>query len=244
MPAYRELPSIPKRLYTIGDIHGCQRETALLLDFLTSKEKLSQEDQIIFIGDYIDRGPDSKGVIELLLQFRKSFPKTIFLKGNHEDMLLAYLGFEGSMGEVYLLNGGGEMLTSYGVPEESKAADLFMAMPETHRDFFKDLDRYVVVDKYAFAHAGLDPLRSLHSQVDEDLFWIRDEFINNIHHFDKTILFGHTPFEDVVFHLPYKIGIDTGLVFGNKLTCVELVEQKLLQISRGAAEVKDSKFPG
>jgi serine/threonine protein phosphatase 1 len=87
-------------------------------------------------------------------------------------------------------------------------------------------------------HAGLNPLRDVRSQLNEDIFWIRDEFIQNIHNFGRIVVFGHTPYEDVLVHPPYKIGIDTGLVYGNLLSVVELTKQSVLQIKRGTTEVK------
>ena len=243
MPDYRVLDQIKGRLYAVGDIHGCLSEAALLLDYLENSEKLTVEDGVIFIGDYVDRGSESKGVLDRLIEFRTRFPQSIFLKGNHEDMLLSYLGVGGQLAEMWLHNGGGDTIASYGVGKDAPAADLFMAMPESHREFLQSLDRYVVSEHVVFAHAGLDPLRSLHTQIDDDLFWIRDVFIQNIHHFDKVVFFGHTPFQEVVFHLPYKVGIDTGLVFGNKLSCVEIVGRKILQVGRGKQEVQVSGFP-
>ena len=95
-----------ERVFVIGDLHGCVKEPEILLRHLESSEGLKESDLVIFLGDYIDRGPDSKGVIDLMLDFRTRFPKTRFLKGNHEDMLLHYLGRRGRHGEVYLENGG------------------------------------------------------------------------------------------------------------------------------------------
>ena len=91
-------------------------------------------------------------------------------------------------------------------------------------------------------HAGLNPLRELKAQNDRDVFWIRDEFIANIHQFNHLIVFGHTPHQEVLVHLPYKVGIDTGLVFGNKLTCLEVLSGKTYQIARGKKEVISSKI--
>lgn len=84
-----------ERVFAIGDVHGCAQEISVLLEFLVKKQNLSQKDAVIFLGDYIDRGPDTRGVIDLLVNFQNDFPKTKFLRGNHEDMLMDFFGFGG-----------------------------------------------------------------------------------------------------------------------------------------------------
>ncbi len=243
MPEFFELPGDIERLYAIGDIHGCAAELELLLSHLRNSEKLTKNDCVIFIGDYIDRGPSSKEVVSKLIDFKKEFERAVFLKGNHEDMLLSYLGYPGRAGDVYMVNGGETTLESYGVSATDLLDKIKETIGEEHMKFYLQLQRYAVGEEYVFVHAGLDPLRALSAQIDDDLFWIRDEFILNIHHFDKTVVFGHTPYEEIIFHRPFKIGIDTGLVFGNKLSCVELRDKRVLQVSRGAQQVAEGVFP-
>ena len=239
---YREIIDLPGRTFLVGDLHGCLEELNVLLDHLTGVEKLNKDDTIVFIGDYIDRGPDGRGVVQRLLDFEKQYPRALFLKGNHEDMLLSYLA-GGPHKDIYLPNGGIDTLFSYGLQRGSTAEELVSAMPSDHRDFFERLHRYIVTPRFVFVHAGLDPLRALQQQADEYLFWIRDEFIRNIHHFGKVVVFGHTPFQDVLFHLPYKIGIDTGAVYHNKLSCIEVRDGRILQVKRGSLSVAVSNFP-
>lgn len=241
MTKYKELTEMPRRLYAIGDIHGCPDELEFLLEYLRNTDNIDDQDQVIFIGDYIDRGPASKSVIECLLRFQKLQPKTLFLRGNHEDMLLGFLGYEGR-GAAYLANGGEVFFESYGIKSFSNGQEARDLIPAAHLSFLLNLERYIISESHVFAHAGLDPLRDLHSQLDKDLFWIRDSFINNIHNFNKTVVFGHTPFEDVVFHLPYKIGIDTGLVYGNFLTCIDATSEQVLQIKAGSNKVEVFDF--
>jgi serine/threonine protein phosphatase 1 len=100
----------------------------------------------------------------------------------------------------------------------------------------------VQVGEFVFVHAGVSPARSFDDQSEEDLMWIRQEFVQSEHNLGKTVVFGHTPFEDVLLNLPYKIGIDTGLVYGNKLSAVELVHGELLQIDRGDSSVRVSSL--
>lgn len=233
----RVLTKEAPRTFAIGDIHGCLQELIVLIDYLKTEEGLCAEDRIIFIGDYIDRGPDSKGVIDFLLALKDEYPRTIFLKGNHEDMLLGFLELGGAMGEVYMLNGGDTFFESYGIDPMKPLSTLQKQLPKEHLDFFTSLDRYVVTDSHVFVHAGLNPLRDIYNQVDEETVWIRNDFIHNVHTFEKTVVFGHTPYHEVFFDFPYKIGIDTGLVYGNKLTCIEFTSNTVYQVLAGAGEL-------
>lgn len=232
-----------RQIFVIGDIHGCADELEVCLEWLDAKAGLKGEDVVVCIGDYVDRGPDSCSVIDQLLRFKSSHAHTFFLKGNHEEMMLSFLGLGGSGGRLFLANGGEETLLSYGLPLEPEAA--LQGLPPAHRDFLQSLERMVLLDDFALVHAGVDPLRELGSQVDDDLFWIRDTFINNVHHFGLTVVFGHTPFEDVFLQLPYKLGVDTGVVYGNKLSVVELKSLRCAQVKAGARKVKEHRLkPG
>ena len=231
-----------ERVYVIGDLHGCCEEPEFLLDHLEESEGLSDSDLVVFLGDYIDRGPDSKSVVDLMLSFKKKYRNSRFLKGNHEDMLLDFLGFGGRLGEAFLYNGGLETIQSYGISVFAPPGEMVDAIPPAHFRFYCELESLLIVDHFIFVHAGLHPGRALNKQLDSDLYWIRDEFINVPHEFEHTVIFGHTPHQDIFAHLPYKIGIDTGLVFGNKLTCLELTEGKVFQITRGSEDVQVGKI--
>jgi serine/threonine protein phosphatase 1 len=231
-----------ERVFVIGDIHGCAEELQYLLDYLREKVKLSSSDLIVFLGDYIDRGPNSREVIDLLVNFKNDFPVTRFLKGNHEDMLMDFLGFGGNLGHAFLYNGGLETIQSYGISVFSPPDEMMRLLPETHFQFFSSLDSIVEVQDYYLVHAGLNPEFSLDEQSGEDLFWIRESFLDASHTFGKTIVFGHTPHRDVFDHRPYKIGLDTGLVFGNKLTCLELLSGSCYEVHRGEKEVCTSNL--
>ena len=247
MSAPRVFQSMPRRLYAVGDLHGCADELAVLLEHLRTKAMVNEDDAIVFVGDYIDRGPASSRVVDLLLEFQRSFPEAYFLRGNHEDMLLSFLGHPGSNGRIYLENGGRETAQSYGINAPKgvpiSVDQLQQVMPPRHLAFFLNLESYLVFPHIVIAHAGLNPERDLMTQVGDDLFWIRDPFIQNIHRFEKIVVFGHTPYEDIFFNLPYKIGIDTGLVYGNMLTCVELMHGHIFQVKRNAAVVDVTTFP-
>lgn len=223
------------RSYVIGDIHGCADELASLLESIP----LEPSDRLVFLGDYIDRGPDSYGVISYLIEWqRKGEPELIFLKGNHEDMFLSYIGLAGSYGNMFLFNGGGATLASYGISSQTvPPQEILPLIPRDHLFFLQELKPFLLMKPYLCVHAGIHPLKPLSQQSEEEMFWIRDEFILNPHPLPYTVLFGHTPQREVLFHLPYKIGLDTGLVYGNMLSCLEVHEKSLYQIVRGGKTV-------
>ncbi len=243
MRPFRVIDPPAGRIYAIGDIHGCLREISAVIEFLKKERKLSAEDLVVFMGDYIDRGRDTRGVISLLIDFQKEYSQTVFLRGNHEDMFLNFLGFEGSQGAVFLVNGGAATLKSYGISSSTPPAEIVNDMPNAHLAFLLGLDSYVQVGEYVFAHAGIHPLKPLEEQSGMDLFWIRDEFIANIHRFPVTVVFGHTPYQQVLFNPPFKIGIDTGLVYHNVLTCLDLTNKEIIQVRFGTDRVVTGDFP-
>lgn len=237
------LPQKNQKVYAIGDIHGCVHELEVLIIHLERREKLSSGDIVVFLGDYIDRGFESKQVIDLLISFKKRFPKTIFLKGNHEDMFLSFLGLtEGTSKEIYLDNGGIETILSYGIRNYDNQRLIIENIPQSHLDFFTNLNLAADVGCALAVHGGLRPGISVSEQREQDLLWIREEFLVGKHTFGQLVIFGHTPFKEIYTDLPYKLGIDTALVFGNKLSCVELMNGKVIQIRRGESSVLESKL--
>ena len=204
-----------ERIYAVGDIHGCYEKLMALMDKLDID---FDTDILVFLGDYIDRGPSSFEVVEYLKKMKKLFPKTVFLKGNHEEMLENYLSGIDKM--TYLVNGGQQTLDSY-LSRPRQPDDPLI--PQEHLDFFNSLLLYYETENYIFVHAGLKIQVPLEEQTVEDLLWIRNKFIQTKHDFGKQIVFGHTPLPEPLLQ-PNKIGIDTGAVYGNKLTCVRLPE--------------------
>jgi len=215
--------------YIIGDIHGYFHRLVNLFNKLTKLVK--DADTIIFLGDYIDRGPHSYEVIDFLIQIsRTAGLNSVFLKGNHEDMFLTYLRGEDSSG-AYMINGGDATMRSYiahcGVFE----------LPEHHRDFFNNLALYYEGDDFIAVHAGLNPgIDSMEEQVDYELLWIREKFFRADKRWDKTIIFGHTPVSYIehdgqlyVDNERNIIGIDSGVIFGNQLTCLVWPERKIVR---------------
>jgi len=204
-----------KKLFAIGDIHGCYDRLKALVEKIPID---FSRDTLLFIGDYIDRGPHSAEVVDYLLQLKKRVKEVIFLKGNHEDMLDKFLNGDDRF--TYLLNGGQQTLDSYlKKPVQPKS----FPIPPDHVEFFKSLRLYYETEEFIFVHAGLRPRTSLENQSTEDLLWIRDNFISTKYDFGKRVIFGHTPLKKPLVE-PNKIGIDTGAVYGNALTCVQLPE--------------------
>jgi serine/threonine protein phosphatase 1 len=238
----REISERPHRLFAVGDIHGHYTELSTILNHLISDHGACADDLFVFVGDYIDRGPGSRQVIDLMLELRAKWPKTVFLKGNHEDMLLSYLGFGGQSGQFYLPNGGTTFFQSYGVEPGGPISEMRVKLPAAHLDFLRGLELGVSLAEFLFVHAGIDPQKSLSEQSVEDLMWIRKEFIEPPHNAGKTVVFGHTAFNNVYLQLPYKIGIDTGVAYGNKLSIVELVHGNLFQIEVGGTQVQEGNL--
>jgi len=202
-----------EKIFAIGDIHGCYDQLLVLMKKIPIDFK---RDTLVFMGDYIDRGSQSVEVIDYLIKLKKRLPGIIFLKGNHEDMLEKYLA--GTDRFTYLLNGGQKTLDSYLIKSAGTGVN---PIPPEHREFFKSLRLIYETENYIFVHAGLRPKVSLESQTTEDLLWIRDKFLYTRYDFGKPVVFGHTPLGKPLVE-SNKIGIDTGAVFGNALTCVQL----------------------
>lgn len=203
------------KIFAIGDIHGCYDQLITLLGKIPID---FARDTLVFIGDYIDRGPHSVEVVDYLVQLKKRVPACKFLKGNHEDMLEKYLN--GTDRFTYLLNGGQQTLDSY--LRKTAQSEFHPIFPE-HMEFFNSLRLIYETEKYIFVHAGLRPRVRLESQDTEDMLWIRDKFIHTQYDYGKLVIFGHTPLDEPLVE-PNKIGIDTGAVYGGKLTCVQLPE--------------------
>ena len=228
----------PGRLFAIGDIHGCPDELSAMLSAI----KLREGDTVVFVGDYVDRGPSARDVVELVSELKKGPAEVITLKGNHEDMMLSFLGMAGHYGDSFLFNGGAATLDSYGVREDN-LHNAMERIPDHHLKFLKDLSLSYLRPPYLFVHAGVLPTRQLEEQDPEDLLWIRQEFIFNPHEIGAIVVFGHTPMRGVMIDLPYKLGIDTGLVYGGKLTCLEFNEGVVYQVGRGSRQVRARQTP-
>jgi serine/threonine protein phosphatase 1 len=237
-------PSLPQGqlVYAIGDIHGRADLLASLLAQIEADAAGSvgaERKTLVFVGDYIDRGPDSRLVVDLLLGALPRGFDAHFLKGNHEAILLDFLRDSSWLGQ-WLANGAAATFESYGVevaglvragaePETWQMA-LLDALPEEHRRFFEQLELMVALGDYLFVHAGVRPGVPLDAQHPRDLVWIRGEFLRSQENFGKVVVHGHTPTAAVEMR-ENRIGIDTGAVFTNRLTALRLQDgsRRLLQ---------------
>jgi serine/threonine protein phosphatase 1 len=210
-----------ERIFAVGDIHGCLDKLISLMDRIDMNP---EKDTLVFIGDYIDRGSESKGVIDYLVELSNRHDRIVFLKGNHEQMFDFYLN--GTDKLWFLANGGQVTLDSYLREDLPAGADL---VPKSHLDFLGNLRPYYETNAYIFVHAGLKAKIPLAKQDEWDMLWMRDDFVFSDFDFGKRVIFGHTPFPEPLVR-KNKIGIDTGAVYGNKLTCVELPAVKFYSV--------------
>lgn len=206
-------------IYVVGDIHGCLDDLERLLDEV--QPDLNRH-RLLFVGDYIDRGLQSRGVVDYILRLKSLYPpeNIICLKGNHEAMLLNFLA--GKEVELFLFNGGLGTIEDYWGEGWDQQAEFFL--PPDHEQFYRELPNFYEIPGYIFVHGGLLPGVALKEQLEEDLLWIRGEFIASAEDFGARVIFGHTPFRRPLV-LPNKIGIDTGCVYGNFLTCLKLPQE-------------------
>jgi serine/threonine protein phosphatase 1 len=220
-------------VYAIGDIHGRADLLSLLLADIAADAEASQdvtERTLIFVGDYVDRGPDSRQVVEMLITSLPQGFDVHFLKGNHEAILLDFLE-DASWLDDWRANGADATLLSYGVdverlvrtraPSEEWRRAFAAALPETHRRFYQGLELKVSRGDYLFAHAGVRPGVPLDAQEPHDLIWIRGAFLESEEPFGKVVVHGHTPAVEPQLRAN-RIGIDTGACFTGRLTALKL----------------------
>ena len=233
----KKAPHLPDgvRIYAIGDVHG----RADLLDRIIS---LIDADIVarpiarpifLFVGDYIDRGPASRDVLDLLVNGAKG-REMVFLRGNHDVFLLNFIENPALLRDWSKI-GGLETLMSYGVQpslnadataQKELAKALKDALPADHRKFLSDLDVSFSCGNYFFVHAGVRPGIPLAKQSEDDMLWIRDEFLLHEEDFGKIIVHGHTPVHEIDIR-PYRINIDTGAYVTGRLSCVILEEDRI-----------------
>ena len=218
------------RVYAIGDVHGCLDRLRAIHDLIAEDLAARPVDEavLVHVGDYVDRGPDSAGVVALLAA-GAPVPNvlTVNLMGNHEHMMLAALATgETETTELWLANGGADTLQSWGVPRSAQPREWPTYLPMPHLMFLRDLALRHEVGGYLFVHAGIRPGIPLDRQSRHDLMWIREPFLSWSELFGPVVVHGHTPRQEPVVR-PNRIGIDTGAVMGGVLTCVILEGDKL-----------------
>ena len=197
--------------YAVGDIHGCLDQLKRLIAACRQHAD-GREMRLIFLGDYIDRGPDSAGVVRFVFDLQSQAPGTVIaLKGNHEAWAVGVADGTAKR-NIWLRNGGAATLRSYGVTD---VRDL----PPTHLDWMRSLRLTFDDGRRLFVHAGVNPRRPLDVQLEEDLLWIRDPFLDNGRDYGRLIIHGHTPLLGAVPDLrSNRLNLDTAAVFGGRLT--------------------------
>jgi len=228
-------PRIPEdcRVYAIGDLHG-------RFDLLQRLHRLIEEDAAaappvarkaaVYLGDYVDRGPESRAVVDCLLGAPLPGFEAVFLKGNHEDMLLRFVE-TGELADVWLMNGGQETLESYGVEavpftwDRKRIAAMRQAfraaLGSRHLGFFRSLETVRRIGDYVFVHAGLLPGVPVERQHADDCLWVRTEFLMCKAPFEGLVVHGHSIVPEPQF-LANRIAIDTGAYRTGRLTCLVL----------------------
>ena len=229
------------QIFAVGDIHGCKD----LLDIIHKKIEIattrkSGKKLIIYLGDYIDRGPDIKGTIDTLINFNLPNVEKIFLLGNHEQMLLDVLEEKNNSLYNWISNSGLETIESYGEDlskyidenleltfEKKIVTKIKKFLPKAHFNFFNNLKLYHIWNNYLFVHAGINPNLSIEKQQKETLIWTREKsFLDPLMTYDKIVVHGHTAKENIE-KFPYRINLDTGSFYSGKLSCL-LIENKQL----------------
>lgn len=220
------------RVYAVGDIHGCTTLLDVLHILIEEDAKpFTGQKHIVYLGDFIDRGPDSKGVIDRLLDRVPSGFDGHHLRGNHDVALLTFLA-DPKFYRVWRSFGGADTLLSYGVrPPLPHAVDqiyaardeLQHALPARHLEFLKALPLTLVLGDYLFVHAGIRPGLAIEHQAEDDLLWIREPFLSSDADHGKVVVHGHTPVERPQC-ASNRISVDTGAYATGVLTCAVLEE--------------------
>ena len=230
------------RAYAIGDVHG---RLDLLVDLLARIEEDNErrgpaKTWLVFLGDLVDRGPDSRGVVDLLVNRPPAFARNVFLKGNHEEFFLAVLGGDDSGVQHWLAYGGTECAQSYGLTSgwmlnATPAAimeRLIAQVPESHVRFLGEMHDSFRFGDYLFVHAGIRPGVALDKQVGRDLRWIREGFLDDRSDHGVIVVHGHT-IVGRVEERPNRIAIDTGAYHSGVLTALVVEDDTRRYLSTG-----------
>lgn len=220
-----------RQIFAIGDVHGCATELESLLAHLP----INRETLVIFLGDYVDRGFDSRRVIDIVVDLKKRC-EVVALMGNHEAMFLDFLERPESMGSgLFILNGGGATLANYAGPNGS------FEVPQAHVEFLKSLKLFYETESHFFVHAGVPlkkKLRDLDPVLDRETFlWTRGPFLTTTENWGKIVVHGHTP-TDQPERRPNRVNVDTGCVFGGHLTAYDVTGDKFISVERIPFEEK------
>lgn len=226
----RALPQ-GQRVYAVGDVHGCLDQLNSLIAQIEADDRSrgDAQTQLIFLGDVLDRGPNSSGVIERLIALAETRGNVRFILGNHEEVFLRSLEGNTEALRMFVQIGGRETMLSYGISQRdydrTDYDELLVLMqahvPAHHVAFLKGFEDRIAIGDYAFVHAGVRPGVALEDQKLSDLRWIRSSFLKSKEEFGKLIVHGHSKHDEVVVR-PNRIGIDTGAYESGRLTALGL----------------------
>lgn len=242
------------RTFVIGDVHGCINELKKLYEILITEENMDlSKDRLIFLGDYIDRGIDSRKVVRFIRNLQKENDNVIALMGNHEDMLIKFYSdlcssdcdwlinsnetrISLNCGCGWLCNGYEATISSYAGHDEDFVSDV---------EWMKTLPLYFEDEHFIYVHAGIDTSISMNEQTRDTLLWIRQTFIFDPAAYEKKVVFGHTPADLVgMGYHPYhtnagNIGIDTGCFFSGRLTALVIEDDVVLKYYQNTCSIKE-----
>ena len=231
------------RAYAVGDIHGRLDLLEALLRRLEADiaRRRPKKTYFVFLGDLIDRGPDSAGVVERLRTWRPQHGRPVFLAGNHEEVLLRILGGDASILPDWLRFGGAECARSYGIDvdalrrmEDDAAIEAIRArVPRAHREFLANFADTFRFGDYLFVHAGIRPGLAVEDQDPHDLRWIREPFLGDAKEHGFVVVHGHT-IVPAVDERPNRIAIDTGAYHSGVLTALGIEDDARWYLSTGA----------
>jgi Calcineurin-like phosphoesterase len=224
------MQEMPEAVYVIGDVHGCLSQLRCLeARIAADRSMIDGRALVVYLGDLVDRGPDSAGVLEHLLTPANPGFGRVALCGNHEQMFLDFLSSP-SIKSAWLQSGGIETLRSYGIEINgtTKSRHLRLQLetliPDEHRVFLEELPLSLELPSYFLTHAGIDPSRTLSDQRDSDLLSIRRGFVDYSGPLEKCVVHGHTPVTDVQIS-SHRISVDTGAYGTGKLCAVRLSKE-------------------
>jgi serine/threonine protein phosphatase 1 len=231
----------PSAIYAVGDIHGCADSLGDLLDRIESDAVAKgQSAHVVFLGDLVNRGPQSKQVIDILLAGpRRSGDRWTVLRGNHDQLMVdALRGGKTAHFRSFLSKGGVATLASYGLsPKQMTLSAARALVPKSHLDFLDALPFHYVCGTYLFVHAGVKPGVALEKQARHALMNIRENFLTRDHGLPFTVVHGHSPTVRPVV-TPHRIGIDTGACNGGMLTAVALDQGALRFLQASSASLR------
>ena len=225
------------RTIVVGDIHGCFNELKTLILSLIEKQEYNKDtDKLVFLGDYIDRGEDSRSVIRFIRELQKDNNNVIALRGNHEDMVIDFFG--DTRYQNWLYNGYQQTYNSYKGFTDDFIGDI---------EWMKTLPLYHEDDYFVYVHAGVDVNKPMNEQKERDLLWVREEFIYNFKKYHKKVVFGHTPTPHLtgkckpVYTETDNIAIDTACVFGGALTALIIDDSEVVKYYQVDKQIDDEQ---